>query len=154
MPASCLGAAAPRRPLVAAVLRAGQPARCAPVAIGVDVVRDRHRIDEVLLEARLDGGLDLLDAPHDLLDLGAGGAVQERDPGTGAGGVPGGSDLLGIAVRDQAEHERVDRVDVRPERAGEPDAVDVARSRSAPSAAAARVERGLGQLDLPDVVLA
>ena len=31
-------------------------------------VRDRHRIDEVRLELRLDGGLDLLDASHERLD--------------------------------------------------------------------------------------
>ena len=33
-------------------------------------MREGHRLDEVLLEARLDRGLDLLDAPDDALDLG------------------------------------------------------------------------------------
>jgi hypothetical protein len=32
-------------------------------------VGDRQRRDEVLLEARLDRGLDLFHLPHDLLDL-------------------------------------------------------------------------------------
>ena len=75
--------------------------------VGIGVVRDRHRADEELLEARLDGGLDLLDPPHDLLDLGAGGAVEQRDPGTGARSVAGRGDVGGIAVGDEAEHERV-----------------------------------------------
>ncbi len=47
----------------------------------------RHRRDEVLLKPRLDRGLDLLDAPHHLLDLGARPAVEQRDPGAGAGGI-------------------------------------------------------------------
>jgi hypothetical protein len=37
-------------------------------------VRDRHGLDEVLLEARLDGRLDLLDPAHDALDLASCGA--------------------------------------------------------------------------------
>ena len=42
---------------------------------GVDTTRscgERHRLDEVLLEARLDGGLDLLDLADDAFDLVAG----------------------------------------------------------------------------------
>ena len=52
-------------------------------------MRERHRLDEVRLEARFDGGLDLLDLADDGLDLGAGGGGQQGDQGAGAGGVPG-----------------------------------------------------------------
>ncbi len=142
------GPAAARRPLVslmrflsrdalASAARgcgraAGEPDRTREPRVRVDVVRDRHRLHEVLLEARLDRGLDLLDPAHDLLDLGAGGAVQERDARARPRGVPGCGDSLGVAVGDEPEDERVHGVDVRAERAGEPDPVDASRSRSAP----------------------
>ena len=87
-------------------------------------MRDRHRVDEVLLEAWLDRRLDLLDPPDDVLDLGARRPVEQRDARTGAGGVAGRGDVRRIAVGDEAEDERVDGVDVGAERAGEADAVD------------------------------
>ena len=121
--------------------------------VGVGVVRDRHRTDEELLEARLDRGLDLLDAAHDLLDLGAGRAVEQRDARAGAGGVAGRRDVGGIAVGHEAEHERVHRVDVVAERAGEPDPVDMVDPVALAEQHAARVKRRLRELDLADVVL-
>ena len=114
---------------------------------------NRHSLDEELLKARLDGGLHLLDTTHDLFDLGAGGPIQERDPGTRPGGVPGCGDSLGIAVRHEAEHERVDRVDVCPERACEADAIDCLDPVALHQQRTTRVERRLGQLNLADVVL-
>jgi len=42
-------------------------------------VRNRHGLDEVLLEHRLHRRLDLLDAAHDALDLVAGLHVEQRD---------------------------------------------------------------------------
>ena len=60
---------------------------------------------------------------------------------------------LRVAVGDEPEHERVHRVDVRAERAGEADPVDTVDAVALHQQAAARVERGLGELDLPDVVL-
>ena len=86
-------------------------------------MRDRHRLDEVLLEARLDRGLDLLDAAHHVLDLAPGGAGQQRDQRAGPGGVARGPDTVDVAVRDQAEDHRVERVDLAAERPGEPHAV-------------------------------
>ena len=53
------------------------------------LVRDRHGLDEMLLEQGLDGGLDLLDPPHHLLDLIARLRIEKRDARTGAGGVAG-----------------------------------------------------------------
>ena len=55
-------------------------ARPRPAARRLGRVRDPHGVDEVLLEPRLDGGLHLLDAAHDVLDLVAGGAVEQGDP--------------------------------------------------------------------------
>ena len=115
---------------------------------------DRHGVHEVLLEAGLDGGLDLLDAADDLLDLGARASIQERDPCAGPGGVPGRRHPLGIAVGNEPEDERVDRVDVRPEGAGEPDPVDALDPVVLHQQRAAGVERRLRELDLAHVVLA
>jgi hypothetical protein len=87
-------------------------------------VGERHRLDEVLLKARLDGGLDLLDGPDDLLDLASRGSRQERDQGACPRRVSGGLDVGQVGVGDEAEDHRVERVDLAAERAGEPDLVD------------------------------
>ena len=47
-------------------------------------VGEGHRLDEMLLEARLDRGLDLLDPPDDVLDLAPRGGAEQRDQGAGA----------------------------------------------------------------------
>jgi hypothetical protein len=86
-------------------------------------------------------GLDLLDAPDDVLDLCARAAVEQGDSRTRPGGVPGCRDALGIAVGDEAQNERVDRVDVRPERAREPDPVHALDAVVLHQQRAARVER-------------
>ena len=64
-------------------------------------VWDAHRVHEMLLEPRLDGGLELLHPAHDPLDLGARGTVQQGDPGAGAGGVAGAGDVGRVAVGHQ-----------------------------------------------------
>ena len=102
------------------------------------LVREGHRLDEVLLEARLDRGLDLLDAPHDALDLRPRRARQERDERAGAGRVAGRPDVGEVAVGDEAEDHRVDRVDLAAERAGQADLVDLVDRRAGPSAAGRR----------------
>ena len=116
-------------------------------------MREGHRLDEVLLEARLDGGLDLLDAPDDALDLGPCRARQERDERTGPGRVAGRPDVGEIAVGDQPEDHRVGRVDLAAEGTGEPDLVDLVDGELVHQQPDAGVERGLGELDRPDVVL-
>ena len=68
--------------------------------VGIEVVWDRHRADEVLLKARLDRRLDLLDAANDVFDLAPCGDVQERDAGAGARRVPGRGDPLRVAIGD------------------------------------------------------
>ena len=58
-----------------------------------------------------------------------------------------------IAIRNQAEHERVHRIDAVAERTGEPDPVDMVDPVALAQQHAARVERRLRELDLADVVL-
>ena len=116
-------------------------------------MRERHRLDEVLLEARLDRGLDLLDPADDALDLGPRRAGQQGDERAGPGGVAGRSDAGQVAVGDQPEDHRVGRVDLAAERAGEPDLVDLVDAELVHQQPDARVQRGLGELDRPDVVL-
>ncbi len=116
-------------------------------------VRDAHRTDEMLLEARLDRGLDLLDPADDVLDLRAGGAVQQRDPRPRARRVARGRHVLRVAVGHQPEDQRVHGVDVRAERAGQADAIDGLDPKVVHQEPAPGVERRLRQLDLPHVVL-
>src|SRR5207247_211424 len=65
-----LGGALPLRPPPAAATplaaRLRRRQRDNPAEIGVSraLMRDRHRLDEMRLEFRLDGSLDLLDPPH------------------------------------------------------------------------------------------
>ena len=82
-----LSATPSRRPLVRCDPAAGKPDRPREPRVRIDVVRDRHRVDEELLEARLDRSLHLLDATHDVLDLGSRCPVEERDSRSGARGV-------------------------------------------------------------------
>ena len=117
------------------------------------LVRERHRLDEVLLEARLDRGLDLLDPPDDAFDLGPRGARQQRDERAGPGRVAGRADVGRGRSRGQPEDHRVERVDLAAERAGQADLVDAPRSELVHQQPDAGVQRGLGELDRPDVVL-
>ena len=74
-----------------------------------------------------------------------------RAPGPGR--VAGGADPAEVAVRDQPEDHRVERVDLAAERAGEPDLVDGVDPELVHQQPDAGIERGLGELDRPDVVL-
>ena len=60
-----------RRPPSAGA-RSGSATTAAQVRERGGLVREGHRLHEVLLEARLDRGLDLLDPPDDALDLASG----------------------------------------------------------------------------------
>ena len=72
------------------------------------LVRDRHRLDEVLLEARLDGGLDLLDrgarAPRSSR---AGGESRSAMRAPVPAALPAERDAWQVAVGDHAEDHRV-----------------------------------------------
>ena len=116
-------------------------------------MRERHGLNEVLLEAGLDCRLDLLDLPDDALDLGPGGARQQRDQRARARRVPCRPDAPEIAVGDEPEDHRVDGVDLAAERAGEADLVDLLDREMVHEQPDAGVERGLGELDGADVVL-
>ena len=97
--------ARPPRPVVAAArARVGRRAggrgrsrqRHDPLEVRVGrPVRDRHRLDEVLLEARLDRGLDLLDPADDALDLAPRRARQQGDERARPGRVAGRPDVAG-----------------------------------------------------------
>ena len=116
-------------------------------------MREGHGVDEVLLEARLDRGLDLLDSSDDRLDLPLRRARQERDQRARPGGVAGRPDVGQVAVGDQPEDHRVERVDLAAERAGEPDLLDCVDAGVVHQQADPRVEGGLGELDRAHVVL-
>ena len=66
---------------------------------------------------------------------------------------PAGADAVQGRVGDEPEHERVERVDLAPERAGELDPVDRLDPEVVHQESRSRVERGLGELDRADVVL-
>ena len=81
----------------------------------------------MLLKFRFKRRLYLLDSADGLLDLAAVAAIEQRHQRAGAGGVADGLYLVEVAVRDQAQHHRVFRVDEGAEGAGEADGVDVDR---------------------------
>ena len=131
----------------------GQRHDLAQLSIGRGLVRNRHRLDEMRLEARLDRGLDLLDAADEFLDRGAGGGIEERDARPGAGGVAGRGDGLQVAVGDEAEDHRVLHVDVAAEGAGEADAIHALDAEFIHEECDARVQGGLRELDRAHVGL-
>ena len=67
--------------------------------------------------------------------------------------LPAALTWLELGVRDQPEDHRVERVDLAPERAGEPDLVDGLDAGVVHQQPDAGVEGGLRELDRPDVVL-
>ena len=117
------------------------------------LVGEGHRLDEVLLEARLDRGLDLLDLADDRLDLAPGRAREEGDERAGPGRVAGRAGMGEVAVGHEAEDHRVQQVDLAAERPGEPDLVDLLDAEVVHEQADAGVQGGLGELDRPHVVL-
>src|SRR5581483_6794909 len=150
------------RPTPPASLAPGAGARLRPSRKGHDGgqplervrrVRDAHRPDEVLLEPRLDGGLHLLDAANDLLDLGPRGPVEERDPRSRPGRVAGRAHAVEVAVRHEPQHQGVERVDVAAERPREADAVDPLHAEPVHEQPAPGVEGPLRELDRAHVVL-
>ena len=89
----------------------------------------------------------------DVLDLAPRRAADERDQRAGPGRVAGGLDVIEVGVGDQPEDHRVERVDLAAERAGEADLVDGLDPGVIHQQPDAGIERGLGELDRPDVVL-
>ena len=137
--------------LSARPLRAGRDP-LGQVREGVLLVGKRHRGDEMALEVGLDRRLDLIDAPHDALDLRPRGEVEERDAGAGSRRVAGARDLREIAIGNEAERHRIERIDVAAEGAGERDALR--RGAGAlHEQLRAGIERGLGELDRAHVGL-
>ena len=117
-------------------------------------VRDGHRVDEVLLEPRLDGGLDLLDPADHVLDLRAraarfSSAIRAPVPaalpadvtcsGAQSGTMPRTSACTGSMCAPNAPASRIRSTGLD---------AQVVHQEAAPG-----VQRGLRQLDLPNVVL-
>ena len=147
-----LGPPSPSPALCARLLARRQRDALGQIGEGVLLVGERHRGDEMALEVRLDRRLDLVDAPHDALDLRARGKVEKRDPRAGSRRIAGARDLREIAIGNEAERHRIERIDVAAEGAGERDALR-ARRRRAPSELRAGIKRGLGELDRAHVGL-
>src|SRR5439155_12002605 len=116
-------------------------------------MRDRHGVDEMLLEAGLDRRLDLFDGARDPLDLVASLAREQRDERAGPGRVAGRADAVQRRIGHEPEHEGVQRIDLAPERAGELDPIDRLDAEVVHQESRSRVEGCLGELDRADVVL-
>ena len=76
-------------------------------------MRDRIRVDEMLLKARLDGGFHLVNPVHRFLDGRARRLVAQRNPRARAGGVPGRGNMVKGGIRDHPQHHRMFRADMR-----------------------------------------
>jgi hypothetical protein len=85
--------------------------------------------------------------------LAAGSLAHERDERPGPRRVAGSLDVGQVGVRDQPEDHRVELVDLAAERPREPDLVDRLDAGVVHQEPNAGVERGLRELDRPDVVL-
>src|SRR5207248_11429286 len=134
--ASAGGGSRPRAPATAGAaarrrrLGLGQLHYLTQLRVRLGRVRNAHRRYEVRLALRLDRGLDLFHAPHQLFDSPARVAVEQLDARTGAGVVARRVHHEEVAVGDHAEDHLVLVVDVAAEGARESDAVDA----SAPEA--------------------
>ena len=83
-------------------------------------MREAHRRDEQFLEAWFGGRLQFDDMSDGRLDFAPLCSGHERPHCAGTRGVADAPNAVEGAVRDEPEHHCVQRIDVRPERAGEP----------------------------------
>ena len=88
-------------------------------------MRDRVGVDKMFLEFRLNRRLNLVNFAHGDLDRGAGGNGTQRDPRPGACRVARTEHMVQRRIRDHPQHHRVFGRDMRPERPGQYDPVDV-----------------------------
>ena len=121
--------------------------------VGTGFVRNRHGFDEVLLEFRLHRGLDLLHLLHHPGDLGPGFHVEQGDPGPCSRCVPGRPDLGQVAIGNHPQDHGVFDVDMAAEGPRQGDAVELVDLEMVHEQPRPGIERRLGQLDRPDVVL-
>src|SRR5579872_6896680 len=142
-----LATPAPRPPVRAARSALRQAHRLAKVLERVDLVRDRHGGDEMLLEARLDRRLDFFDSAHHVFDLAPRGGVEQRDARARPRRVAGGGDFGEIAIGDEAERHRIGRIDMAAERAGQRDALGRGGAEALDQQLGAGIERRLGELN-------
>ena len=147
------GVARPRRPAATATGGAGS-ATARRAAGTARSVRDAQRPHELLLESRLDRGLDLVDASGPRArSRPARAAGQQRHQRARARRVADRLHVGEVAVGDQAQDHGVERVDLAAERAREAHLIHGVHAQVVHQQPRARVQRGLGQLDRPHVVL-
>ncbi len=115
-------------------------------------VREVDRIDELVLEIRVGSRLHVADGVGQQCCLQPLVAVEQHDQRAVAGCVAYGEHVLQVTVRDQAQDHRVQRIDVRAERAGQHDTVYLLEAVLSHQQLGAGVQRGLGQLDRAHVV--
>ncbi len=116
-------------------------------------MREAHGGHEVLLKRRFGRRLDLFDPAGDAFDLTPSFHRQQRHQRAVAGGVAGSIDTIQVAVGDQPQDHRVGGVDVAAESACQSDPVDLVDAEMVHQQPTAGVQRRLGQLDCPDIVL-
>ena len=107
----------------------------------------------MFLESRFNGRFDLLDIAYLVFDQGTRLPIKQGNTSTGARRVARRRYLVEIALGNQAEHHRVLDVDVRPERAGKTNTVDLPGAEMLHEQFGARVQCSFGKLDRPDIVL-
>ena len=107
----------------------------------------------MFLKARLHRRFHLLHPAHNVLDFLAGLVVEQGAAGTRACGVACRADLGKFAVRNQSQDHRVLDVNVTAKGTGQSDAVHLLNPHAVHQQPNACVERGLRQLNRPDVVL-
>jgi len=117
------------------------------------VTGDRHRIDEVFLEAWLDSGLDLLDVTDLLFDRCPRVSVEQRNTSTGARCIAGRRNFFEIALGNQAEHHREFHINVGTKGAGQSNTVNLLYTEVLHQEFRARMQCSFGQLNCAYVVL-
>jgi len=112
-------------------------------------VRDGEGGNELLLEIRMAGRLYMLDPAGQPLRLGPLIPVEQRNPGTVAGGIPHRDHPIQIAVRDHSEQHGVLGADEAAEGPRQHDPIDPLDPQLPHQQLDPRVEGGLGELNSP-----
>ena len=116
-------------------------------------MRDRHRLDELILERGFYRRLDLLNIANDRLDLAPRTLVQKRHSRAGSGRIAGGPNILQLAVRNHAKNHRIFWVDMGAERAGQHHPVHLLQPHLVHQQTEPGMQRRLCQLDSTDIIL-
>ena len=116
-------------------------------------MRDRTCRHEMFLKPRRDRGFDFVDVLHGFFDRVARRHTAQGNPGAGACGIAGRSDLVQRRIRDHPQNHRVFRADMRAKCPGQRDLFHGFHAHLIHQQPGARVERGLRQLNGANVAL-